>query len=156
MLQHDPHGIRKYSCALPIKQTGSIGAFLAADDADGLEEQDDVLPEAPVADVPGVELEAAVEADVVAAADLPEAGDAGRGHADDGQEVADLLFFARQVRARADEAHLALDDIEDLRQFIEAVLADEFADFRDARVVAAELLELLPLLLGFGMLAEEI
>lgn len=114
------------------------------------------MPEAPVADVPGVELEAAVEADVVAAADLPEAGDAGRGHADDRQVVADLLFLARQVWARADEAHLALDDVEDLRQLVEAVLADELADLRDARVVAAKFLELLPLLLSLGMFAEEV
>lgn len=114
------------------------------------------MPEAPVADVPGVELEAAVEADVVAAADLPKAGDAGRGHADDGQVVADLLFFTWQVWARADEAHLAFDDVEDLRQFVEAVLADELADLRDARVVAAEFLELLPLLLGLRVLAEEV
>lgn len=114
------------------------------------------MPEAPIADVPGVELEAAVEADVVAAADLPEAGNAGRGHADDGQIVANLLFLAWQVRAWADEAHLALDDVEDLRQFVEAVLADEFADLRDARVVAAEFLEFLPLLLGLGVLAEEV
>lgn len=114
------------------------------------------MPEAPVADVPGVELEAAVEADVVAAADLPEAGDAGRGHADDGQVVAYFLFLTRQVRAWADETHLALDDVEDLRQFVEAVLADELADLRDARVVAAEFLEFLPLLLGLGVLAEEV
>lgn len=106
--------------------------------------------------VPGIELEAAVEADVVAAADLPEAGDTGRGHADDRQIFADFLFFARQVRARADKAHLALDDIEDLRQFIEAVLADELANFRDARVIASELLELLPLRFGLGMLVEEV
>ncbi len=114
------------------------------------------MPKAPVADVPGVEVQAAVEADVAAAADLPEAGDAGGRHADDGQIPANLLFLARQVRARADKAHLPFQHVEDLRQFIEAVFTDEFADMRDARIVAAEFLELLPLLLGLGVFTEEV
>ena len=129
---------------------------MSKDNADGLEQEDDVLPEAPIADVPRIELEAAVEFDIVAAADLPEAGDAWRRHADDRQVIADFLFFTRQIRARADEAHVALDDVENLRQFVEAVLADEFADFRDAWVVTAQFLEFLPFLLGFRMLAEKI
>ena len=59
-----------------------------------------------MADVPGIEAQAAVGLDVVAAADLPQAGDARRCHADDVVVVADFLPLARQIRARPHEANL--------------------------------------------------
>ena len=39
-------------------------------------------------------------------------------------------------RSRADEAHLALDDVDDLRDLVEREAAQEPADARDPRVVA--------------------
>ena len=47
----------------------------------------------------------------------------------------ELLDEVRALGARADEAHVAVEDIPDLRQFVEAGGADEGADARDARVV---------------------
>lgn len=47
----------------------------------------------------------------------------------------ELLDEVRALGARADEAHVAVEDVPDLRQFVEAGGADEGADARDARVV---------------------
>lgn len=47
----------------------------------------------------------------------------------------ELFDEVRPFRSRADEAHVAVEDVEDLRQFVEAGGADEFPYFCDARVV---------------------
>lgn len=41
----------------------------------------------------------------------------------------------RPFRSGTDEAHVAVEDVEDLRQFVQAGGADEFADFGNARIV---------------------
>lgn len=46
-----------------------------------------------------------------------------------------LVEFADGRRAGADEGHVALEDVPELREFVEARLADEAADLRDARVI---------------------
>ena len=46
-----------------------------------------------------------------------------------------LVEFADCRRAGADEGHVALEDVPELREFVEARLADEAADLRDARVI---------------------
>lgn len=51
-----------------------------------------------------------------------------------------IFFFEffdeeRPFRSGTDEAHVAVEDVEDLRQFVQASGADEFADFGNARVV---------------------
>lgn len=47
----------------------------------------------------------------------------------------ELFDEVRPFGSRADEAHVAVEDVEDLRQFVEPGGADEFADFGNARVV---------------------
>lgn len=47
----------------------------------------------------------------------------------------ELFDEVRPFRSGADEAHVAVEDVEDLRQFIEAGSTDEFPYFRDARIV---------------------
>ena len=47
----------------------------------------------------------------------------------------ELFDEVRPFGSRADEAHVAVEDIENLRQFVEPGGADEFADFGNARVV---------------------
>lgn len=47
----------------------------------------------------------------------------------------ELFDEVRPFWSRADEAHVAVEDIENLRQFVEPGGADEFADFGNARVV---------------------
>src|SRR5690606_21656083 len=48
---------------------------------------------------------------------------------------AQLLDELRSFRTRPDEAHLTSDDIDELRQLVQSVLAQESAPARDARVV---------------------
>src|SRR5208283_1329321 len=43
--------------------------------------------------------------------------------------------FVRQRRARTNEAHIATQDVDDLRKLIDAVAADDAPDARDAFVV---------------------
>ena len=47
----------------------------------------------------------------------------------------DLRVLLEDERPRADEAHLAAQDVEQLRQLVERGAAQEPADARDARVV---------------------
>ena len=68
--------------------------------------------------------------------------------------VADLLPLARQIGTRPHEAHIATQDVEYLRQLVDAVLADEASHPRHARIVAAQLLELAPLRRRLGMGSE--
>lgn len=123
------------------------------DDFDGFEEDEDVHPDGPALDVFVVEFGAAFEGGLVAAGDLPEAGDAG--------DDLDVVFVVGAVHdllvgqdgAGADQAHFAADDVEELGEFIEAVFAQEFAEAGDARVVF-ELLVAVPFLLQFRVLGE--
>lgn len=63
------------------------------------------------------------------------------------------LDFGGNDGTRADEAHIAADDVPELRQLVEAGLAQEGAELRDARIVL-ELEVLFPLLAGRGVLLE--
>src|SRR5262245_40132954 len=56
----------------------SVRALLAQEHAGRLEQDDDVLPQRPVAHVVLVETQALLKRQLVPAADLPEPGDAGR------------------------------------------------------------------------------
>ena len=131
----------------------SIGTFAEGDGLDGLEQVHEVNPDGPVADVPGVHGDALFVGGVAAAAGLPHAGDAGQDHAVLAEVVAVALDFFGDNRARADEAHVAADDIPELRQLVEAGLTQEGAELGDTRVVL-ELEILLPLFAGLGVFFE--
>ena len=96
----------------------------------------DVEGERPVVDVGEVELHPLVEARQVAApGDLPEAGEP-RLH----REAAALPLLVagdllRERRAGADERHLPLQDVPELRDLVEGEAAEEAAEGGDARVV---------------------
>lgn len=66
--------------------------------------------------------------DLASSAHLPHAGDAGL----DGEAGAVMILvlfpFVHRGRAGADEAHVPFQDIEELREFVQARLADELAD----------------------------
>lgn len=130
-----------------------IGAFAGEDGFDGLEEVHEVNPDGPVADIPGVHLNAFFVGGVAAAAGLPHAGDAGQDHAVLAEVVAVALDFFGDNRARTDEAHVALDNVPELRQLVEAGLPEERTELRDARVVL-ELEVLFPFLAGCGIFLE--
>ena len=95
---------------------------------DGLEDQAEVLPERPVRDVEVVEPDHLLERDVAAAEHLPEAGDARLQLEALARPVVDVLVLLEDQRPRADEAHLAAEDVEQLRQLVERVAAQEAAD----------------------------
>ena len=74
--------------------------------------------------------------DLVAAADLPKAGEAGfDAEATAVGEVAEAFDFVHGQRTGADQAHVAAQDVPELREFIEAVFAEELADGGDSGVV---------------------
>ena len=89
----------------------SIRPFMAEDNRNGAPEEHEIQPDAPVMHVPAVHLYALGVVDVAASAGLPHAGDAGQDHAVLTEVVAVALDLFGDDRARADEAHVALDDV---------------------------------------------
>lgn len=121
-----------------IDVDGALGRALGDEDLDGLDHDDEVLEQAVVLDVHEVVDEFVVRRGVVLGEDLGEAGDAGLDVVAVGVLGilrGELLDEVRALGARADEAHVAVEDVPDLRQLVEAGGADEGADARDARVV---------------------
>src|SRR3954469_18965049 len=97
----------------------------AREDREGrLEEDGDVEPDRPVLDVVEVEPHEIVEGEVRAARDLPEAGDPRQHEVALPVPVVQPLIVADRERARADEAHLAAEDVQELRQLVERELAE--------------------------------
>src|SRR5579884_4497090 len=123
----------------------SVAAAGGRHDHERLADDPEVAPKAPVLDVLAVEFDAPFVFHLVAAVDLPGAGQARAGAQIRGDVVAIFPHFRRDDRPRPDEAHLALEDVPQLRQFVEAALAQYLAKRRDARVVL-ELLCRVPLL----------
>ena len=88
-----------------------IRAFAEKDGFEGLHEVHEVDPDGPVADVPGVHGDALFVGGVAAAAGLPHAGDAGEDHAVFAEVFAVALDLLGDDGTRADEAHVAADDV---------------------------------------------
>ena len=106
----------------------------------GLEDDQEVEPEVPVFDVPDVALDAAlhlVEGLGLAAeaGDLAPAGDAGLDIVADHVLVDELGVFLgvlEHVGARADDAHVAEQHVDELRELVEAGVAHDLAPAGDA------------------------
>ena len=105
------------------------------DDGDGAPNEDDVEPDVPVADIPGIHLDAFFISRVAAAAGLPHAGDAGADHVEVFDVRAVFGDFILDDGPWADEAHFPFEDVEQLRQFVQAGLAQEGATLGDARII---------------------
>lgn len=101
----------------------------------GAPEEHEIQPDAPVMHVPAVHLYALWIVDVAASAGLPHAGDAG----EDGVILLDIFpiprYFFLNDGAWSDEAHFAFEDIQELRQLIEAGLSKEGAALCDAGII---------------------
>ena len=108
---------------------------MAQDNRNGAPEEHEIQPDAPVMHVPAVHLYALGVVDVAASAGLPHAGDAG----EDGVILLDIFPIPRDFflndGAGSDEAHLTFEDIQELRQLIEAGLSKEGAALCDAGIV---------------------
>jgi len=119
-----------------LKVAGLVSAFALKYDLEGLQDERDVVAQFAVAlDIVVVEAHLAFETDVAAAADLPNAGETwryGKTHA-----VPGLVFrhFGRNRRARAHNGHVAFENVEELRKFVEAELAEHMTERIDTRVV---------------------
>ena len=101
----------------------------------GSPQQYHIQPDAPVMHVPAVHLYALGVVDVAASAGLPHAGDAG----EDGVVLLDISpipwDFLLDDGTGTDEAHLTFEDIQELRQLIEAGLSKEGAALCDAGII---------------------
>lgn len=84
--------------------------------------EDKVEPDVPVADVPGVHLDAFVIGDVASSTCLPHAGHARAYHIEIFDVFAVFWDFVFDDGSWADEAHFTFEDVDELRQFVEACL----------------------------------
>lgn len=103
-----------------------------------MDHDDEVFPDAVVFDVHQIVDEFVIGRGVVLGEDLGQAGDTRFDVMAIG--VFGVFFFELfdeegPFRSGTDEAHIAVKDVENLRQFIEPGGADKFADFGNARVV---------------------
>ena len=108
---------------------------MAEDNRNGAPEEHEIQPDAPVVDVPAVHLYALGVVDITSSAGLPHAGDTG----EDGVVLLDIFPIPRDFLLDdgtwTDEAHLTFEDIQELRQLIEAGLSKEGAALCDAGIV---------------------
>src|SRR4051794_38452095 len=112
----------------------SVGAAALQDDADGLEQQADIAPEGPVRDVEVVEFDHLLERDPRPPQHLPQARHP-RGEVEAVACVAvDATVLVLDERTRADEAHVAPKNVPQLRQLVDAQVAQDATDARDPRV----------------------
>src|SRR2546425_2843662 len=114
--------------------SGSPCAF--QDCRDGSCQDGKIEPDRPVVDVLHVEIHPMVKGNSAPAVDLPEASDAGP-HAEPAPlpVLADPKVVPYGERSRPNQAHGALQNVEELRQFVDACLSEKFSDPRDARVM---------------------
>ena len=113
-----------------------ISSVALEHDLERLEDELNVFTNLAVAaDIVVVEAHLPFERNVAAAADLPDAGETrchGKAHA-----VPRFVFrhFRGNRRARTHDRHVALENVEELRKFVEAELAQYAAERIDTRVV---------------------
>src|SRR3954452_19881822 len=112
-----------------------VGAPRQEDGGEGPDEEARVLPQRPVGHVQVVELHHLLEGDARPAEHLPRAGEARRQVEPPLAPAVDLLLELRRHRPRAHQAHVALQDVPQLRQLVQARATQQPPDARDARVV---------------------
>lgn len=101
----------------------------------GSPQQYHIQPDAPVVDVPAIHLDSFGIVYIASPAGLPHAGDAGKNGIVFFNVFVVSFHFRLHDRPRAYEAHLTFEDIQELRQFIEAGLSKEGTALCDAGIV---------------------
>lgn len=108
---------------------------MAEDNRNGAPEKHEIQPDAPVMHIPAVHLDALGIVDIASSAGLPHASDAG----EDRVVLLDIFpiswHFCLYDRTGPYEAHLTFENIQELRQLIEAGLSKEGAALCDAGIV---------------------
>src|SRR5881628_714775 len=115
--------------------TPSVGPVTPQDGRDRPEQDLGVHPQVPAGGVTELQLDALLVGDVGAPAYGPQARDARADAQDLPGALAEIRHFVRDDRPRPDETHVAPEHIEDLRQLVDAELAEESTDASDPRVV---------------------
>src|ERR1700720_901402 len=100
----------------------------------GSNQNQEIRRQAPIADIVGVESDAALIGHVASTVDLPGAGHAGPGRKIELRMFAIVLKLFRYDRPRPDEAHIAADYIDQLRQLVSARIPQERSQWRDAGI----------------------
>lgn len=113
-----------------------VDAFFAEDLEEGGQEDFHVEPEGSLLDITDVEFEFFFDGEVGTAGDLGQSGDAGLDF--EAAFLSGVPFgdLGHVEGARADEGHLAKEDVEELGEFVEGGFAEEAADFGQARILA--------------------
>ena len=130
--------VRSSACGGYLSGLDSLGALLGKQDAEGGEHQLQIRDDGHVVDVHQVEFQFFIGIRVVLAVDLGVAGEAGfnlEAELEVRKEFVILLRDLRPFRSRPHHAHVALQDVPELGKFVQAALADEAADRRDAVVL---------------------
>src|SRR6266851_541417 len=135
-----------------VSRPGSI--LWKEDSPKCLQQNDAIQPDGPVADVPRFNLDAIIQSQLIPPAHLPESGNTGPGRENRGKLNADALTLFRQVRARTDQTHLALQNIQELGEFIQAPLPQKATQARDARIIIPQFCVSPPFLGGAGITFE--
>src|SRR5918998_771498 len=128
-----PHVLRAYRG--PTERE-LVSCSVEKEGSHGTSQEHDVQPYRPVALVASVQLDSLAEKNVVTPGNLPRTSDARRNAQYLVLGKPDLLRLARKVRSGADQAHPAAQDVPDLRQLVEARLAQEVSDACNAGIVA--------------------
>ncbi len=113
----------------------SIASTRIQNGRDGLHHDHEVTDKAAVGDVKRVELHPLDVVRIASSANLPQSRKAGT-HADViGIVLAVVYRFTGNDRTRSDHAHMTKHDIDELRDLVDAALAQECPERRDARIV---------------------
>ena len=114
---------------------GSVRRAYAGQRGDGEHDQPHVLAQRPVRHVQVVELRHLVERDVARSQHLPQTGHARLQVEASSRPGFDVLILVEDEWPGADDRHLAADDIDQLRQLVDAPATQKATDTRDSRVV---------------------
>lgn len=108
---------------------------MVQNNCNGTPKEHEIQPDAPVMHIPAVHLDALGIVDIASSAGLPHASDAG----EDRVVLLDIFpiswHFCLYDRTGPYEAHLTFENIQELRQLIEAGLSKEGAALCDAGIV---------------------
>ena len=106
-----------------IVRTMPLLTFTRQNRGNGLQQNLEIEQEAPMADVADVQKHAGFEGRIFARGDLPEAGYARNDFEALFVPCAVLFHIFKRVGTRADKAHIAFEDIPELRQLVQTVFA---------------------------------
>ena len=108
---------------------------MAENNRNGAPKEHEIQPHAPVMHVPTVHLDSFGIVYIASAAGLPHTGNAG----ENGVVLLDIFPIPRNFLlddgTGTDEAHLTFEDIQELRQLIEAGLSEEGTAFCDTGII---------------------